>query len=334
MKATILKNREFAPLYFHLAVTFPHPSPPPSRGNTLTYLSPSEGEGKGGGFSFSPGQFAMIRFGVLDPFLPRAFSIYKASHQPSAVSRQKRQKAATGDGDQGSGVGGTTRLEFLYKVMGRGSTYLSTLKKGQTLELLAPLGRGFTVPEGLQTAILVAGGIGVPPIVALAEWIARTRDQGSGVRGWGTEEIDRPLSSNPQLPTPNPQIKMVAFIGGKLKEDVLCVRDFKKAGAEVHMVTEDGSMGQKGLVTDILDQYLLTTDHWPLTTIYACGPNAMLAAVATVAAKHGLPCQVSMEATMACGFGICMGCAIRVRSQGYRLCCKDGPVFDAEEIAW
>lgn len=313
MKATILRNREFAPLYFHLVVTLPHPSPP---------------------LHFSPGQFAMIGFRVLDPFLPRALSIYRASRQPEADSRRKRQKTLTGAGGQGAGGRGITRLEFLYKVMGRGSTYLSTLKNGQTLELLAPLGRGFTVPEGLETAILVAGGIGVPPIVALAEWIARTRDQGSEGRGWGIEEIDRPLSSTPQPLTPNPQIKMVAFVGGKSKEDVLCVRAFQKAGAAVYTVTEDGSMGQKGLVTDALDRYLLSAVRRPSSAIYACGPNAMLAAVAGVAAKHGLPCQVSMEATMACGFGICMGCAIRVRGQGYKLCCKDGPVFDAQEVIW
>ncbi len=277
MKATILSNREFTPLYYHLVLT-----------------SPAR-------VRFEPGQFAMIGFGVLDPFLPRAFSLYKA------------------------GGRGRTRLEFLYKIVGKGSAYLSTLKRGQRVEVLAPLGKGFTVPEGLKTAILVAGGIGVPPIVALAEWIA----EGKRHKADGT-------------PNPQPRLKMVAFIGGKSREDVLCVQDFQRAGAEVHTVTEDGSMGQKGLVTDVLDRYLLATSHQPPATIYACGPTAMLAAVADVAAKYGLPCQVSMEATMACGFGICMGCAIPVKpsagsfqpSASYKLCCKDGPVFDAREIAW
>jgi len=300
MKATILSNREFIPLYYHLVLAYPAQ------------------------VRFEPGQFAMIGFGVLDPFLPRAFSLYKAGgQQPATGGRRRGKKGRTAYAATETEDRGITRVEFLYKVMGRGSAYLSTLKRGQTLEMLAPLGRGFTVPEGLKTAILVAGGIGVPPIVALAEWIARN----AGGR--------RPVTGG--------QIKLVAFVGGKSKEDVLCVQDFKRAGAEVHPVTEDGSMGRKGLVTDVVAQYLQTTGPRPPTAIYACGPKAMLAAVAGVAARYDLPCQVSMEAPMACGFGICMGCAIPVRPQTpdprpqtplYKLCCKDGPVFDAGEIAW
>jgi dihydroorotate dehydrogenase electron transfer subunit len=156
---------------------------------------------------------------------------------------------------------------------------------------------------------------------------------------------------------------MVAFIGGKTRHDVLCVADLRKAGATVHVATEDGSLGHQGLVTDLLESFLRSSVNGQRTsassvepsTIYACGPHPMLGAVARLAKRFEIPCQVSLEAEMGCGFGACMGCVIPVHSsefmvrgtgktmnyepstmneRRYRLCCKDGPVFDAQEIAW
>lgn len=127
------------------------------------------------------------------------------------------------------------------------------------------------------------------------------------------------------------------FLGGKTAEDILCVKDFEEAGAGVHITTEDGSLGSRGLVTDLLRPFLLTPDASRLT-MYACGPPGMLAAVARLAEELTVPCQVSVEANMACGFGACMGCAVEVRAEGagpsYKLVCRDGPVFDSREIVW
>jgi dihydroorotate dehydrogenase electron transfer subunit len=152
-----------------------------------------------------------------------------------------------------------------------------------------------------------------------------------------------------------PSVGVEVFLGGKTREDILCVKDFEEAGASVHITTEDASLGTRGLITDPLRAFLLTPPAHPADgghpvlalgpargrlgtrlTMYACGPPGMLAAVAGLADEFGVPCQVSVEANMACGFGACMGCAIEVQGEtkGYRLVCKDGPVFDSREIVW
>ncbi len=266
---------------------------------------------------FEPGQFVMVKpSGSLDPFLPRAYSILR-------VQRPGRRAG-----------GGKTVVEILYKVIGKGTTALSQLKRGDRVDFLGPLGSPYRVPRNLTTALLVAGGIGVPPVVALAEHLALS----------------------PQSSALSPR-RLVAFIGGKTRQDVLCVADLRKAGATVHVATEDGSLGHGGLVTDLLESFLRSSDNGERSSVFACGPHPMLHAVAQIAERFEIPCQVSLEAEMGCGFGACMGCVIPVHGSGfrgqgsrkppttndepstmnqvsYKLCCKDGPVFDAQEIAW
>ncbi len=240
--------------------------------------------------TFDPGQFVMVRlpFGA-DPLLPRAFSLYRIAPSPDRAA---------------------PTVEILYKVVGKATLGLSRMEPGHELELLGPLGNRFVLPEDTRTAILVAGGIGVPPIAALARHIR----------------------------TPQSAIRTcVVFLGGKSSEDILCVQDFETAGWGVRVTTEDGSMGTRGLLTDILAPSLRTSDRGP-RTIFTCGPPGMLAAVARLAETHGVPCQTSVEANMACGFGACMGCAVEMRSDGsdrrYQLVCKDGPVFDSRDLLW
>lgn len=272
--------------------------------------------------SFQPGQFIMVKpSGSLDPFLPRAYSILRVRRL--LLSRRRKSGNA---------------LEILYRVMGKGSTALSRMKPGDRVDLLGPLGHGYQVPSDLTTALLVAGGIGVPPVVALAEMLARSQFMGRRPRNG---KVGRR--------------KMIAFVGGKTSDDILCLSDFRKAGAKVHVATEDGSLGHRGLVVDLMETCLKLQANRQGATIYACGPHAMLHAVAKIAERFHLPCQVSLEADMACGFGACMGCVIPVHRSGlrvqgsedsmnhepstinqrsYKLCCKDGPAFDAREIAW
>src|SRR3990170_7898796 len=238
----------------------------------------------------SPGQFVMIKVNnSYDPFLRRPMSIYKID--------KKR--------------GG---FEILYQVVGKGTNIMSELKKGDEVDVLGPLGRGFWIPEKIERAIIVAGGIGVAPMVALAEKI---EGKGQGARG-----------------------KIIVFIGGKTKNDILCKEDFKKIGAKVHIATENGSMGKKGTCVDLLSAFSLQ----PSAFIFACGPQGMLKAVADIARDKNIPCQVSLDKRMACGTGACLGCVIKVKthdsqltthnSQLYKCVCTDGPVFDAEEINW
>lgn len=270
--------------------------------------------------SFQPGQFVMVKpSGSLDPFLPRAYSILRVRR----LLPSRRRKSGNA-------------LEILYRVMGKGSTTLSRMKQGDRVDLLGPLGHGYHVPPSLTTALLVAGGIGVPPVVALAEMLARSQFT---LRGSQQGKTNRRSSDKGRR-------KVVAFVGGKTSDDVLCLTDLRKARTKVHVATEDGSVGHRGLVVDLLEAHLKTQTSRQGSIIYACGPHAMLHAVAQIADRFQIPCQVSLEASMACGFGACMGCVIPVKQSvkeqlaarqsttSYKLCCKDGPAFDAREIAW
>jgi dihydroorotate dehydrogenase electron transfer subunit len=235
--------------------------------------------------TFRPGQFVMLRSPrTLDPLIGRAFSIYRIAE------------------------GADPTLEILYKTMGKGTACLAQMEVGEPVDVLGPLGNGFEVPPEEGTTVLVAGGIGVPPIAALAERLA--------ARG-------------PRRPH--------VFLGGKTSADILCAKEFDAAGAILHITTEDGSAGTAGMITELLEPFLRAGPPGPIG-VYACGPPGMLLAVAWLTESLDLRCQVSVEASMACGFGACMGCAIESRSQGpaatYKLVCQDGPVFDSRELVW
>jgi dihydroorotate dehydrogenase electron transfer subunit len=205
-------------------------------------------------------------------------------------------------------------VSILYEVAGKGTDAMSGVRPGDSLDVMGPLGTGFKLDRavhGSRSAILVAGGIGVAPMLALAESLAYS--------------VQRTADRN----------KIRVFIGACKKEHLLCEEDFKRLGCEVKVATEDGSKGEKGLVTGPLEEALRTINDRGRTTIYACGPVGMLKAVAGIAEKYGIRCQVSMEERMACGIGVCLGCPVRVKApQKYKMVCKDGPVFDAEEISW
>ena len=281
VRVEVVANREVAPAYFSLRLAGP------------AHLA-----------RFRPGQFLMLGWDEgLDPLLPRAMSIRRV--WPSPQKSEVR--------------GARCEVEILYKVFGRCTTLLAAMRPGRRLRALGPLGNAFEVPRSVTQALLVAGGIGVPPIAALAEAV------GSGRAAH--------------------RAAMTAFLGGRSKADLLCVADFRRAGAKVHLATEDGSAGHKGLVTELLEQFLCsgTADRRPptarsQTVLYACGPHPMLAALAPIAEKYDLPYRASLEANMACGFGACMGCVVPTRGgeghRTYRLVCKDGPVFDGRDILW
>ena len=241
---------------------------------------------------FRPGQFLMLGWtDGQDPLLPRAMSIRSAKCEVRSAKCE---------------------VEILYKVCGRGTALLAAIRPGRSLRVIGPLGNGFEIPTKATDVVLIAGGIGVPPIAALAETLATHR----AARG----------------------TKIAVFLGGRSKADLLCVSDLRRAGAIVHVATEDGSSGHKGLVTELLERFLNTQHSTLNTRLYACGPYPMLAALAPIAENYNLSYQASMEASMACGFGACMGCVVPAkgddRERTYRLVCKDGPVFNGREILW
>jgi dihydroorotate dehydrogenase electron transfer subunit len=194
------------------------------------------------------------------------------------------------------------RLSLLYEVVGKGTEILSAKKPGERVDIVGPLGHGFDFRAGKvqPRPVLAAGGMGVAPLLFLGEKL----------------KVKHPL----------------VLIGARNKKGVLCVKEFKRLGCEVRIATDDGSLGFKGTVSDLLENLIAGRRNQELE-IYACGPKAMLRAAALIADKHAVPLQVSLEAHLACGIGACLGCVINTRS-GYQRVCKEGPVFDAQEIIW
>jgi dihydroorotate dehydrogenase electron transfer subunit len=195
-------------------------------------------------------------------------------------------------------------IELLYKIVGPATARLSRLGRGEPVSLLGPLGNPFSIPPGCERIYFAAGGVGVAPLVFLVERLAAVRTRLSGLR---------------------------LFLGGRGREDLLCVEDFERAGIPVSLTTDDGSCGDHCRVTHPLE---LAVAQAPPELILACGPKAMLACIIEIARRHRLPCQVSIETMMACGMGACLGCAVvaRGRTDRYLHACIDGPVFEASEI--
>ena len=195
-------------------------------------------------------------------------------------------------------------IELLYKVVGTGTEKLALCRKGDALDLLGPLGTHFTIPADTRRVFIVAGGIGVAPMFFLTATLEQA----------GVDLADSRV-----------------FIGGRSRDDLLCMNDFFSVGMRtVHLTTEDGSAGLRDLVTTPLESAVAerTPDR-----IYACGPLPMLRATARIARRYQVPCQVSIEALMACGMGACLGCAVEGIEPGkYLHACIDGPVFEADRL--
>lgn len=203
-------------------------------------------------------------------------------------------------------------LSLLYHVVGQGTELMAKFKKGDKVHVLGPLGRGFS-HSGLkgQKLLLVGGGVGIPPLYHLARTLIKTDG--------GLKKI------------------IHVFLGARHKSLLLCENDFKKLGVSVSLSTDDGSKGKKGLVTSLLTAHL-KADH-AKARIFSCGPTPMLKAVSLVASEFGATSETSVEVPMACGFGACLGCAIKVKgdtpgSHRFAIACTEGPVFEGSKILW
>jgi len=199
-------------------------------------------------------------------------------------------------------VAGDT-FSILYKNVGRGTDVLSRVAPGDELSVLGPLGHGFTIPRpGAETPMLVAGGYGMAALYLLAQ-------------------------RSPQ--------KGIVFVGGRRRVDILCEKEFRALGWEVRVTTEDGTRGERGLVTQPLLEELRRQAAG--RKVFACGPTPMLKAVGDIAREFRVPAELSTDERMCCGVGVCLTCVIPVKvgnSWEYQRTCTEGPVFDAERIAW
>jgi dihydroorotate dehydrogenase electron transfer subunit len=238
-----------------------------------------------------PGQFIMIRLpGHNDPLLGRPFALY------DTVLDSARQ---------------SVDIDVVYLIVGKLTGLLAALRGGDRVEVWGPLGNGFPDFHDLHHVALVAGGIGQTP------FLAHVRDL-LGTRGYGG-----------QLPRRSAH-RVSLYYGVRTADLAAGVEDFRAAGATVHLASDDGTLGFRGFVTQLLEQ------HEPPQRLIGCGPEPMLCALAQLAKRWGVPCHLSLETPMACGVGICFSCVTRVRTADgwdYRRVCVDGPVFDAACLA-
>lgn len=205
----------------------------------------------------------------------------------------------------------TGELQVLFKKLGPGTSFLSKRETGDLLSVVGPLGKGFAIPGSSEPICIVGGGMGVAPLFYLTKDI-----------------IQRSVKAN--------DIKVL--LGSTTAREINVIEsELKKLGAEVHISTDDGSAGHKGLVTDLLASKLDQGAKWH---VLSCGPYPMLKGVADICRARNWSCQVSMETIMACGISACLGCAVRSSAQSgnkkepYLHVCKDGPVFQANELEW
>ena len=221
------------------------------------------------------GQFAMVRGAAWGqaPLLPRPMSLLEAGRRPS----------------------------ILIKIVGEGTRRFAHASPGEPFDLLMPLGNRWSPCPSDHTPLLVAGGVGVAPLLFFARELA---DLGK---------------------------RAVVIYGGRSASD-LPLHEELASVADVHITTEDGSRGTRGRVTALLESTV--RELAGPTKIYTCGPDRMMAAIAAIAAQLNVPCEASLETPMGCGYGVCLGCPVERTSGGYLYACMDGPCVDARTVAW
>ena len=221
-----------------------------------------------------PGQFVNIEIpDKNDVFLRRPFSIFEVDYSENTLS-------------------------LIVKILGKGSKKLTEIKKGETCNIVFPLGKGFTLPIKGENVLLIGGGSGVAPMLFLSK-----------VCGLDLNNVH-------------------LLLGARTKEDHVDVARYAKYG-NLHFASEDGSLGEKGFVT----QHSVFKDLKLYDRIYSCGPDAMMKAIAKEAKAANVFCEVSLENLMACGFGVCL-CCIEPTTDGNKTVCKDGPVFNIKDLKW
>lgn len=227
-----------------------------------------------------PGQFIMVRPGPhYQPLLRRPFSLH-FQHKKN--------------------------IQIFFKITGKGTRLLSQKKPGDCLDVIGPLGKGFSIEAETKRKVtaLVAGGRGIAPLYFLAH---RLRQQGA-------------------------QVKI--FYGGQSRWDLPLKNKIETDGFELYLATDDGSLGLKGFVAELFKQKMKKVMPFK---VYACGPEAMMAKIAHLLAEEKIPAEYSLESIMGCGFGACWGCVRKIKRQGQSVwlkTCQEGPVFSGEEIIW
>ena len=248
-----------------------------------------------------PGQFAFVECGG-DTLLRRPLSYLRSSKEDGTV-------------------------EFMYKTVGHGLESLSQLKKGDEIKIMGPIGNGFAIPSGKKSAILIGGGVGIPPVLFMGEEIKKI-----------SHGIDLVAFFGSEIPFPFETCDSDLVMPGLDFSVNKSIDDMEKLGIPCRLSSQAGYEGcHLGYVTELAKSFIetLSDGEKTETIIYACGPESMLKAVAKLAKDDQLDCVLSLEEYMACAIGGCAGCTVRVLEDGHermKRVCVDGPVFDAEQL--
>jgi len=199
-------------------------------------------------------------------------------------------------------------ISLLIQIAGKTTEQLSTIKKGNLVDIIAPLGNGFYINDS-QIHFLVGGGVGVAPLYLLAKRLKENKDN-----------------------------RVISFLGYGSKDFLAYEDELKKFSDKVIVATDNGSYGEQGFITAIMERFLQSENGEENISVYACGPKPMLRALSEISPKYGLKCQASLEEYMACGIGVCVGCVVKIKlgqdEYTYKRACKEGPVFALEEVLW
>lgn len=219
----------------------------------------------------------------------------------------------------------SVHIELLGRVVGPATAWLDERRQGDAVEIIGPLGRGFSPPDAAQSALLVAGGIGLPPIRWWGEILRNSGVSCTSIYGAQSRDL---------LPV---SLKSEPASSG---EPRLCVEELERVSIPTVVTTDDGSCGMRGRVTDALKRILDGGSDPAFLRVYGCGPEPMLRTMAAICTARGVACELALERVMGCGMGTCQSCVVplidRARPSGWRyaLCCTEGPVFNAVEIRW
>jgi dihydroorotate dehydrogenase electron transfer subunit len=250
--------------------------------------------------------YCRLRLEVKQPLtvLPGQFAMLKPARIVEPLLRRAMAFYRVETGSQ------KTIADFIFQVLGRGTEALGQLRPGQEVEFLGPLGLSFSIEAAVRAggALIVAGGVGSPALLMLCEQLLAL-----------------------SLPTH-------IFLGARSQSDLIGAEDFARLGLPLYITTDNGSAGEHGFVTQPLERFLNSTAERDFI-VYTCGPEPMMKRVVEIAARNGLKSYASLEARMACGFGVCVGCVVETLAPGsseteYQRVCVEGPVFDGNEVVW
>ncbi|MCJ7543415.1 MAG: dihydroorotate dehydrogenase electron transfer subunit [Phycisphaerae bacterium] len=278
-----------------------------------------------------PGQFVQVQCRPLEALAGNTVSEWPAGRPPTLTQPELRDTEAflrrplslAGRTEHGDDV----ELSLVYRVVGVGTRWLAGLGGGEPVSVLGPLGNGFTIRGEAERAVLVGGGVGIPPLMYLAHALAAAGKKTIVFAGARTGEV-LPLTLVP---------------GARVEADgraTPCVAEFAAAGAPSVVATDDGSMGYRGFISEALSHWLEQSGaKGGQVVVYCCGPEAMMQAVAAACVSADIECQLALERHMACGMGTCQSCVVKTTADSadgwkYSLCCQDGPVFDARDVLW